>query len=91
MAIIVDFDQWVVDVHAVYKHLFANKETAKEFIDFFSEKNEEKAVTELKKSLRRIKTEPDFYAGSKNRDRRFKSVSSQRGIVIERFVKRILI
>jgi hypothetical protein len=47
VAIFVDFDQWIVDLHKLYNHLFISRKTAAEMIRFFAPKHKQKAVSEI--------------------------------------------
>ena len=48
--VMVDFDQWAVDTHAIYQHLFKTKETPREFVNFFSPKQVHAKRRELRTS-----------------------------------------
>ena len=46
--VMIDFDQWVVDAHAIYAHLFRTRETPRAFINFFQDERLSVKRRELK-------------------------------------------
>ena len=54
--IMVDFDQWVVDAHALYAHLFRTRETPRAFINFFQERD----IAKKRRELRSIASTPEL-------------------------------
>lgn len=45
--VMLDFDQWVVDTHRIYRHLFCTRETPEAFLAFFAPKSLPRAKREL--------------------------------------------
>ena len=49
--IMMDLDQWVVDMHRIYQHLFRTRNDPSTFIQFFHERYQSRSLKELKETF----------------------------------------
>ena len=77
--IFLDFDQWVIDVHKVYRYVFATRDTPEQFVDFFSYDNRRSAIAELRRSLsNEPKLESVLHAFSESRKKIFARLTAEK-------------